>query len=250
MAVIDVHTHLDNDPYRETFQTAHTLVNRLDKYGMDASVIMPNPLDSVQRIEYPNNLILEAIRKYPNRLIGFCCVNPLFKARAVKEVERCLNLGFKGVGEIVADTWQIPADDELLISLIRSLDRFDVPILVHSSDTRYSSPEVIGRLVSEFPEKKMIIGHMGTWNRLVDEVISIAKRYKKVYLDTAFAESSEMIRKAIAELGAERILFGSDSFKDEELEKEMGKIKALNLTAREKRLIMGENAARLLVLDY
>jgi len=248
MVVIDAHNHLDNDRKRETFQTADILVERLNRFEIDMSVIMPNPLDTVTRIEEPNNLIFEAMKKYPERFIGFCCVNPFFKDKAVKEIERCLNSGFKGIGEIVPDAYQISANDGALVSLLRDIENFGIPILFHVGDTPYCRPKVIESIISELPENVIIMGHMGTWKHLLNDVISIAKRYKKVYLDTADVKSSDMIKKALDEVGAEKILFGSDSFSHEEMQGELQKIELLGLTNKEKKLIMGENVARLLKL--
>ena len=59
-----------------------------------------------------------------------------------------------------------------------------------------------------------------------------------------------MIRKAISELGPERIIFGSVSFNDEQMQRELRKIEALNLTVKERKLIMGGNLARMLKLKH
>jgi len=249
MVVVDAHNHLDDDRKRGTFQTADILVKRLDRFGIDTSVIMPNPLDTITGIDEPNNLILEAVKKYPERFIGFCCVNPLFKDKAVREIERCLNLGFKGIGEIVPDVYEVSADDETIISLIRKVENFDLPILFHVGDTPYCRPRVIEKVILNLPENVIIMGHMGAWNRLVDDVISIAKRFEKVYLDTAHVGSVAMMKKALDELGAERIVFGSDSFTDEEMQTELHRIEVLALAKREKNLIMSENIVRLLKLE-
>ncbi|MFB0523105.1 MAG: hypothetical protein ACETV1_05010 [Candidatus Bathyarchaeia archaeon] len=55
--------------------TADVPAKRLDKFGFDMSMIMPDFLDTLDKIEEPNDLILEAVKAYPNRFIGFCCVN-------------------------------------------------------------------------------------------------------------------------------------------------------------------------------
>ncbi len=270
---IDFHNCIDLDPKRPSFQTADVLVKRLDKYGFGMSMIMPNPLDTLTKIEEPNNIILEAIKDYPKHFVGFCCVNPFFKRKAVKEIERCINLGFKGIGEIVPDMFQGSADFatlyKALSTLMRSIRHFDVPILFHVGDTDYARPREIEQIISEFPERTIIMGHMGSMKHMLDDVISVAKRHENVYLDTAFAfldretidpdkddpttwspspDSHLLIRKAISEIGPERIIFGSVSFNDEEMERELKKIEAINLTAKEKRLIMGDNLARILKL--
>lgn len=242
MIRIDAHNHIDIK------QTADILVRRLNKFGIDKTIVMPNPLNTVERIEEPNNLIFESMEKYPERFIGFCCANPRFKDDAVQEVERCFNFGFKGFGEIVADAWSLSADDETIVSLLASVKKFNLPILFHSSDTPNSYPKIIEKVVSLFPTTSIVIGHMGTWNRLAEDAIAVAKRHENVYLETSTIESTRMIQKAIDEVGAERVLFGSDSFTDEEMEKELKKIIMLNLSEKDKKLIMGENAAKLLDL--
>lgn len=243
--VIDFHNCLDSNPDRISFQTADILVKRLDKFGFDMSMIMPNPLETLTKIQEPNNLIFEATKDYPNRFIGFCGVNPLFKHKAVKEIERCINLGFKGIGEITLDMYQASTDLTTIVeattSLLKNIGNIDVPILFHVGASHYSEPKVIEKFISEFPEKIIIMGHMGGMKHLLDEVISIAKRYENVYADTAFAfldqemidlekddpatwspspDSPRLIRKAISELGPERIIFGSVSFNDEAMERE------------------------------
>lgn len=46
------------------------------------------------------------MKKDPETFIGFCCVNPVFKDKAVKEMERCLDLGFKGMGKVMPDVYR------------------------------------------------------------------------------------------------------------------------------------------------
>jgi predicted TIM-barrel fold metal-dependent hydrolase len=50
----------------------------------------------------------------------------------------------------------------------------------------------------------------------------------------------EIIQEAVKELGAERIIMGSDS-PYISMESELTKIKSLNISEMEKKLIMGEN---------
>ena len=273
--LIDSHNCLDSNPDSPSFQTADVLVKRLDKYGFDMSTIMPNPSDTFSKIEEPNNLILEAMKNHPKRFFGFCFANPLFTHRALEEIERCLNLGFKGIGEITLDLYQASTDLTTIVkatvSLIRNIRNSDIPILFHVGAYHYSEPKTIEGIISELPEKTIIMGHMGSMKHLLDEVISVAKRHENVYLDTAFAfldremidpekddpatwspspDSYLLIRKAISELGPERIIFGSVSFNDEQMQRELKKIEALNLTVKERKLIMGGNLARILKLKH
>jgi predicted TIM-barrel fold metal-dependent hydrolase len=91
-----------------------------------------------------------------------------------------------------------------------------------------------------------------------DEAIDIVQRHPQVMLDTAIAltavelggknwlddaEAVEMIRT----VGADRVMFGSD-YPWIDPAGDVERIRSLPLTDEEKRMILGENAARVLDL--
>ena len=51
-----------------------------------------------------NDYVIQAAAKYPERLTGFCSVNPAWGDGALEEVERCVASGLSGIGELHPDT--------------------------------------------------------------------------------------------------------------------------------------------------
>ena len=97
--------------------TAETLVESMDRDGVARSVAVGIgwrrfrgwPKES-------NDYIVESVQRYPDRVIGFCSVNPLWGDAAVDEVERCDAAGLKGVGEIHPDTQGLDITDGQLMA--------------------------------------------------------------------------------------------------------------------------------------
>src|SRR5688500_9135704 len=80
---------LYQDP-RRRLASAEDVVTSMEAAGVDRTVIMGFPWrDGGLCIEH-NSYILDAVERYPDRLIGFACVQPL-DAGDAKEVDRCLS---------------------------------------------------------------------------------------------------------------------------------------------------------------
>ena len=47
-----------------------------------------------------NDYMAQAIKNHPQRLKAFASINPMFGKEAISEIERCVSLGFCGIGEL------------------------------------------------------------------------------------------------------------------------------------------------------
>ncbi len=83
--------------------TAKELITAMDEYEINRSVILNLGWTSHELCVETNDYILESISRYPERLIGFCAIQPLAKDKAIKELERCAQNGAKGIGEMRPD---------------------------------------------------------------------------------------------------------------------------------------------------
>jgi predicted TIM-barrel fold metal-dependent hydrolase len=127
-----------------------------------------------------------------------------------------------------------------------------VPILTHSwcvSDynpvQRYSQPTLFGRYVREFPEVGLILGHAGGRYEGHMAAAALARDHENVYLDLAGdCYSLGLVEYLVAEVGAERILYGSDlTWIDPRTQ--LGMILDAEVTDEDKALILRDNALRL-----
>ena len=118
--IIDFHTHvfppqikknrskyIDSDPcfailYSNSdakLATADELIASMDKEGVDISVIANYGWTTHELCVETNDYILESVDRYPQRLIGFCAVQPNSYDAAIAEVERCAQGGIRGIKE-------------------------------------------------------------------------------------------------------------------------------------------------------
>jgi predicted TIM-barrel fold metal-dependent hydrolase len=133
-----------------------------------------------------------------------------------------------------------------------------VPILFHSGEAEvagytqadYARPANFEPVLQSFPELVIILAHLG--KGFLEESIALARKYDNVHFDTSailsggeiksgFASGGEAV-KLIRTIGASRVLFGSDWPWFDPLPA-IRQIEGLDLSAEEKRMILGRNAA-------
>ena len=75
------------------------LMAAMDAGGVDRAVVFGFPWQSPELYRRHNDFVMEAVREFPGRLIGFGCFDPLAPG-AAEEAERCLAGGLAGIGEL------------------------------------------------------------------------------------------------------------------------------------------------------
>ena len=125
-------------------------------------------------------------------------------------------------------------------------------VLGHSSERNSLCADYV-RWANEFPDVRLILAHLGCgWdNDLTHQVRGIqASQHGNVYADTSSARSimSGLIEYAVREVGAERVLFGTDT-PLYSAAAQRARIDHAGITEGEKRLILHDNAMRLLRFD-
>lgn len=279
--IIDIHTHafprvireqrdkfFDNEPAFELLYkspksslvgAADTLAV-MDEQGVDKSVLFGFPWRSVDTFRLNNDYILEAVARHPDRLIGFCCLDPMHPD-AAGEVERCLQAGLSGVGELAFYTSGLDERClECLDPIMALARRFDVPVMLHTNEPvghQYpgKSPNTliqIYTLVKRFQHNRIILAHWGGgiffYTLLKKEV---RETLANVWFDTAaspYLYQPAIYRQAIALAGPDKVLWGTDFplLKPRRYFKEMDQA---GLSDAEKRAICGANALKLLNLN-
>jgi predicted TIM-barrel fold metal-dependent hydrolase len=129
--------------------------------------------------------------------------------------------------------------------------RHGAAILGHSSEKNSLAADYV-RLANAFPQVRLIIAHLGCgWDGdLTHQVRAIHQsKHGNLFTDTSSAKSitPNLIEWAVREVGAERILFGTDTplyFTP----MQRARIDHADVSDRDKRLILCENAIRLLGL--
>ena len=275
--IIDFHTHvfppqikknrskyIDSDPcfailYSEKntkLTTADELIDSMDKEGVDISVIVNIGWVTHELCVETNDYILESVARYPERLIGFCSVQPNSYEAAVAEIERCAKGGMRGVGEIRPDMQLFDLRDELMIPIIEVLRKHKLILLTHASEPVGHSypgkgiitPAMLYPFIASFPDLTVVCAHWGGGLPFYALMPEVKQAMRNVFFDTAaspYLYSPQVYNQVISLVGSDRILFGSDYpvMTPGRLLKE---INSLDLPEETKNLILSGNAQRLL----
>jgi len=231
----------------------------MDRQGVDKSVVFGFPWKNSQHFKAHNDYILEAVVKYPQRLIGFCCLDP-FNRDAATEALRCLEGGLSGIGELAFYQSGIEGDTlDKMTPLMDICRDKDLPVLIHTNEPvghvyPGKTPNTLRQiydLVKRFPKNIVVLAHWGGgiffFNLLKKDV---KESLGNVYFDTAaspFLYDPAIYRHARDIVGLDKILFGSDFplIEPARYFKELGNS---GLSETEIDSICGYNAAKLLKL--
>lgn len=235
--VIDAHCHAGTGqamsaPWSTRADVEITL-RHMEEAGIDRTIIFPinNP-----DYEQPNREIARICARYPDKFIGFAKHDPQTEAGRIAGLLRreVRELGLKGL-----KLHRLPTREVLDV-----VAELNIPILYH--------PEKVANfhmIAAEYPQIPFIMAHLGSfasqnWTEHL-EAVSIARRYPNVYLETSGVVFFKFLELAVKELGAEKIIFGSDG---PELDSrvELYKIRLLKLAPAQEALVVGGNIRRLL----
>jgi predicted TIM-barrel fold metal-dependent hydrolase len=276
--IIDIHTHafphairqarqrfFHNEPAFELLYAspksmlagASETIAMMDAQGVDKSVVFGFPWRTADTFKRNNDYILEAVARYPDRLIGFCCLDPMHRD-APAEVERCLQAGLSGVGELAFYESGIDAGClESLEPIMALAKKFDCPVMLHTNEPvghHYpgKSPNTLAQiaaLVQRFSQNRIILAHWGGglfFYALLKK--QMRETLAKVWFDTAaspYLYQPDIYRLALEISGTDKVLLGSDFplLKPQRYFKEM---EQAGLTTAQREAVCGGNAARLL----
>lgn len=205
-----------------------------------------------------NDEIAKLVSKHPDRFIGVGIIDPNFSRDEVEaEIKRCVeDLGFRMIKIHPAyHVHNVPILDPKYEPVWEGAKKYGYIILTHttwgfkSGNYPFYNPEPdeIDALAEKCPEIIIIMGHSGNNYPGFLESIKVAKRRPNVYLDTSGLGFSgvDRVERAVKEVGADRILFGTDwTYLNQAWG--LGFILYAKISDENKRKILGGNMSRLL----
>lgn len=213
---MDAHTHLyphvteEDAAYALLKSTGTTggeaIVWILDRFKIDKAVLFPPGLTSSA-----NSAVADAVKRHPDRLIGFGTVHPLWEPEPSKRLDEAFSLGIRGLkihpwlqGITLSEGIQRRFEE-----LFNRAAKLRMPVIFHSGtppDTQCLQYTVLAEM---FPDVNLIYGHMGLGYFWRDAIRS-AKTHDNVYLETSGIQYPQAIREALDSVGAGKVIFGSD----------------------------------------
>ena len=239
--------------------TAEEIISNMDECGIDTSVVLNLGWQTHELCMETNDYILESVAKYPKRLFGFCAVQPVAGEKTLREIERCVSNGARGLGELRPDVQGFDlANTKMMKPIVELAVEHGVILLLHASEPvghEYSgkgkvTPDVIYPFIVNFPELKLVCAHWGGGLPFYALMPEVERSFANVFFDTAatpFLYKPQIFCQVADIVGSEKILFGSD-YPLLSPRRIIDKVESTNLSKEDKSKILGGNARKLLSL--
>ena len=236
--VIDGHTHVGEWPHGANFRTVADMaagaVAAMDANGVDAACVLSGGYMAC-RTDYRlgNDILIELTRLLPERIIPFAHVNPNDHVDSIlAELDRVYAAGMRCI-KLLNSYQNYPGDGANLMALYRFADEHGMLILNHMWPD-----DVVRRIAGEFPGTDFILGHYGGQ-------IGILNDFPNVYANIWTLGSMGFVEAGFINGGPEKFLLGSDAFMNP-VSVGIGMVVYADIPDPAKRLILGQNQARLL----
>jgi predicted TIM-barrel fold metal-dependent hydrolase len=246
----DLHCHLSGFPGRTPDQIMNALISRADRMGIERVVVFmgypmvadPTP-DELRR---QNDLVLQALSHWHDRALGFAYVSPNHVEASLREIDRCVRDGpMVGIKLWVARRCDDPAIDPIIARAaeLRAAIFQHTWMKAGGNLPGESSPEDIVALASRHPSVPLICGHTGgDWER----GIRVVRASLNVSVDLAGSDpTAGMVEMAFRELGARRVIYGSDAG-GRGFASQLAKVRSAAIPEADRRLILGGNLRAML----
>jgi predicted TIM-barrel fold metal-dependent hydrolase len=275
---VDVHTHIGRTWNGDPPLTTDALLRWMDEHHVAKAVVLP--LVSPESSSYLNltEHALAAARRFPDRLVPFCCVDPRTshgggRAGLRAMVKEYVDQGAKGFGEHKAG---LPIDHPKMRALYEVCHDLQLPVLFHMDNERgMDEPGLPGleRVLRSFPNVPFIGHGPGFWASISGDATArdmggypqgpvkpggaldrLFDAYPNLRGDLSAGSGAGALARdrqfgrAFLVRRADRLLFGTDYLKPGQDVPQFELLAGFDLPAEVRAKIERDNAARLLGL--
>jgi predicted TIM-barrel fold metal-dependent hydrolase len=249
--IFDAHLHIPSDN-GENFQWSLVTRNMpefvayLDKCGVRRGVISSswsNKAQSPDDYRNGNREVAKYVERYKGRFRGSCVITPFRVDEALREIEEChRQFGFVWLGEFCNYMTGYKYETPEWTEVMKLAARLNLITQIHTNtrEMRY--------LAENFPDNTIVFPHLGANREDIFARIEIVARSRNTYIELSGSgiERVGILERAVKEIGADRVLYGSD-FTINEPSAVIARVKNAFLTAEDRERILFRNVERLLL---
>lgn len=254
---IDAHGHITLPDEKLTgpwyFPSNNELANIADKYIITKMIIScPMQGDATpEKSRERNNLVIEAVKQYPDKFMGQCFVNPIYQKESLEEIDRCADAGMVALKTMN----QVKISDPLFYPIVEKCIELKWIILSHSecrlgiggyrmkyyahepAPLESSVPEDFVDIASRYPEGMFQYAHIfgsTDW----EYAAKCLRNSPNVWVDVSASNNEAgQLEFVVRCLGEDRLFFGTDG----SYYQSIGRMMASNLTESQKEKIFFKN---------
>lgn len=213
--VFDAHTHMvcaedmavNNCVMK--YSDCDSIAKKMDTLGVDSIITAPWSGISLDGI-MGNEETLDAARKHLGKFYGYltCNVNYREELNKVLEYHKEYPDVFKGI-KPYPPYQKFDFSDEACREWFEYANAHHLPALIHADGVSYI--DMVEKVVGKYPNITFIIAHTGASYPLARRAIKLAKEYDNVVLEITYTTTGRgMVEFLVSEVGADRVLYGSD----------------------------------------
>jgi len=248
--IFDAHLHIPSDN-GENFQW--NLVTRnmaefvayLDKCDVRRGVISSswsNKAQSPDDYRNGNREVAKYVDRYKGRFRGSCVITPFRIDDALREIEEChRQFGFVWLGEFCNYMTGYKYETPEWTEVMKLAAKLNLIVQIHTNtrEMRY--------LAENFPENTIVFPHLGSAREDIFARIEIVAKHKNTCIELSGSgiERVGILERAVKEIGADRVLYGSD-FTINEPSAVIARVRNAFLTPEDRKKILFRNVERLL----
>jgi uncharacterized protein len=246
-------------------------VSELDRHGVSRSALIAS-------IPGDEGSVATAVARHPSRFVGFVMFNPLAPDAQARLAHALDQQRFRVVALFPA-MHRYHLEDDQVSEVLETVRTRGAAVFVHCGvlsvgvrkklglpspfDLRLGDPLAVSTLALRFPSVPVIIPHFGAG--LFRETLIAADQCPNIYVDTSSSNSwmkyhpgltlEAVFRQALAVVGPDRLLFGTDSsffprgWQLPVYEAQLAALGAAGITIEDRSKILGGNFARLFPVE-
>ncbi len=249
----DIHAHVGT-PGATPEKRMEALVKIADRVGVERLCICMSPPwqyePTPEQFRRSNDDVLAILKEWSSRAFGFVYLNPRHTRESLDELERCVANG----PMIGIKLWiGMRANAPELDPIVQRAKELDALILQHTwikqrgkaNLPHESTPMELAELSARHPGVPIVCGHTGGGDWALG--IRAIRARPELYADLGGGDPVYgEVEMAVRELGAGRVLYGSD-VSGRSFSSQLGRVLGADISVADKKLILRENLRGLLL---
>lgn len=238
--VIDAHTHIGSCHGISILDSSiDALIAQMDRLGIDLAYVSGLPAVMGVADKIGNDIILDAITRYPDRVRGYMALNVSGPNSILPEMQRCYDAGMRAVKIYSYGSREgFRYDHHAYETIFEFADAHALPVLAHTWG------DELDQLAQPFRKYKSIhwlLAHTGSKD--LPKYIRVANEFENIYLETSFSPCPRgLLENLVSAVPIHKLVWGSDQLFVSATH-QLGRVLFSQITPKQKQAILGTNAA-------
>lgn len=240
VGIIDLHAHFGEVNFAVPDTSADGLIAVLDRVGVSQIAVSDMMVMSAD-VEFGNARVLEAMRSYPERILGYVAIWPQDPETVRARVTHWLSEGFFALK--FHDSNGFSYLEEAYEPAYALANERRLLMLFHVWG-KAEQLDAVSRIAERYPQTSVLVAHTGAANEAA--YIAAARAHPNLYLDLAYSAAPRgLVKRLVEAVGAERVVFGSDCY-FYSLTQQIGRVLGADIPEEAKIRILSTNARGLI----